>query len=254
MDAIHNAWSKECSGRDRADWLDDGQPEPEPVIGSERVKDGYIAALMEIVKSTPTKDENFGRRTPVADINLRGEYGYIDDDCIDPPAMPRGEPIGPGHHQPRDLRNGYSCIARSVGKKELGSNADAAKAVRDEYDKLLMQGAWKMTGVKEWHDVRTQARALGEKIHVGRIFAICVEKGSELPWNHKDRKFKGRIVFMGNEVRDEYHEYAIFQDLSSSPAALEAAKALDAFGSFDGCCIMQADAKQAYVQATLKSK
>ena len=84
---------------------------------------------------------------------------------------------------------------------------------------------------------------------MGRILAICVEKMSELPNGHKDRKFKGRIVFMGNEVRDEYHEYAIFQDLSSSPAALEAAKALDAFGSFKGHVRMQAGAKQAYVQA-----
>ena len=59
---------------------------------------------------------------------------------------------------------------------------------------------------------------------------------------------------MGNQVRDEYHEHAIFEDLSSSPAALEAAKALDAFGSFEGCVIMQADAKQAYVQAYLDTK
>ena len=66
---------------------------------------------------------------------------------------------------------------------------------------------------------------LRKKVHIGRICAICVDRGSELLGDHPDRKFKGRIVFMGNEVRDEYHEYAIFQDLSSSQAALEAARA-----------------------------
>ena len=100
------------------------------------------------------------------------------------------------------------------------SNKEARDAVQAEYDKLVKQKTWLLEGVEEWSDVRARARASGRKIHVGRIFAICVEKGSELHKNHPDRKFKGRIVFMGNEVRDEYHEYAIFQDLSSSPAAL----------------------------------
>ena len=84
--------------------------------------------------------------------------------------------------------------------------------------------------VREWRNARDESRRNRVKVYIGRIFSTCVEKWSELPDGHKDRKFNGRIVFMGNEVRDEYHEYAIFQDLSSSPAALEAAKALDAFG------------------------
>ena len=48
-------------------------------------------------------------------------------------------------------------------------------------------------------------------------------KGSELPVGHKDRRYKGRFVYDGRThmARDEYHAYALFEDLGSSPATLE---------------------------------
>ena len=142
-----------------------------------------------------------------------------------PPRLARGNPVGVNKNRNKSTSLPYGCIARTVGKKVMLSTPKAADAVREAYDKLVKQGAWCLDDVEEWHDVRERERTTGKKVHIGRIFAICVEKGSELPGDRPDRKFKGRIVFMGNEVRDEYHEYAIFQDLSSSPAALEAAKA-----------------------------
>ena len=44
----------------------------------------------------------------------------------------------------------------------------------------------------------------------------------------------------------------MFQDLGSSPATMEAAKAADAYGLCPGYDVEQADAEQAYVQADLK--
>ena len=46
------------------------------------------------------------------------------------------------------------------------------------------------------------AKKKGKKVHVGKVFEICVEKGSELPEGHKLRKFKGRTVCQGNSVHD----------------------------------------------------
>ena len=48
---------------------------------------------------------------------------------------------------------------------------------------------------------------------------------------------------------DENSDYAIFSEMSSSPASMEAAKILDAFGSQPGYSKEQADARQAYTQA-----
>jgi len=38
-------------------------------------------------------------------------------------------------------------------------------------------------------------------------------------------------VFQGNNVRDENSDHALFNELGSSPASMEVAKLLDAFGS-----------------------
>ena len=85
---------------------------------------------------------------------------------------------------------------------------------------------------------------------MGFLFGICVEKNAEI--DASLRKFKGRVVFQGNQVYDQNHNYAIFQDLGSSPTTLQAAKAVDFFGCLPGHVIEVADAEQAYTQAEMK--
>ena len=68
--------------------------------------------------------------------------------------------------------------------------------------------------VREYDDVVAEAKKNNETCHFGRIHDICHEKGSELPDGHPDKKMKGRVVFQGNNVRDECGEYAIFAELS----------------------------------------
>ena len=53
----------------------------------------------------------------------------------------------------------------------------------------------------------------------------------------------------GNNVRDQNSDHALFGELGSSPASMEAAKVLDAYSSQPGFGKQQADAVQAYVQA-----
>ena len=90
-----------------------------------------------------------------------------------------------------------------------------------------------------------------KKVHFAGIFPISSEKGSGLLEGDPDRKFKGRCVVQGNDVRDENAHAAIFQELSSSPATLEAAKSVDAYGCMKGNETQQCDAQQAYVQSEL---
>ena len=81
-----------------------------------------------------------------------------------------------------------------------------------------------------------------------------VLRGDELPEGDPQRKYKCRVVFQGNNVRDESSQQAIFLELSSCPATMEAAKAADAYGLMPGNDSEQADAEQAYVQAKLGGK
>ena len=79
--------------------------------------------------------------------------------------------------------------------------------------KVGKNGCWDESRVMEKKEVIAKARDEGKMIHWGRIFEICAEKGSELPKGDKNRKFKGRVVFQGNNVLDQNFDYAIFAEL-----------------------------------------
>ena len=108
-----------------------------------------------------------------------------------------------------------------------------------------MKKVWDETHAFEWASIAAVARTKNETVHVGRVFEICIEKGSELPDGHPDKKYKGRSVFQGNQVKDQDWNVAMFQDLGSAPAAMAAIKVCDAYGLIDGHTILQADAEAA---------
>jgi len=87
--------------------------------------------------------------------------------------------------------------------------------------------AWDESKVREWASVQAEAKQAGKRAHIGRIFGCVVEKNAELPDGDARKKFKGRFVFQGNQVRDEDGLMATFQDLGSSPASMSAGKMID---------------------------
>ena len=111
-----------------------------------------------------------------------------------------------------------------------------------------------VSSVQEWGKVAREASYLkelgGQDVNFGYIFGICVEENSEQ--SERLRKFKGRVVFQGNRVVNQYWEQAQFEDMGSSLATLEASISADAYECFDGNDTEMADAEQAYIQATLK--
>ena len=104
----------------------------------------------------------------------------------------------------------------------------------------------------EWRDAAARARKDGVEAQFGHIFAIRVEKNSELPKGDPHRKFKGRVVFQCNRVVNQDWLEASFQDLGSAPAGLEASRWADAYGCLEGHDAQIADAVQAHIQAELK--
>ena len=152
-----------------------------------------------------------------------------------------------------------AVVARPVGRKERNSTPKALEAVAKEWQRLRTikhrdgVGVWDESRVREKSRVRHEARDKGITMHFARIFDLCVEKGSELPLGDPDRRFKGRAVLQGDQVIDQNWEAALFQDLSSSPAGMEASRAADAYGMLEGHDIEVADADSAYTQSYLES-
>ena len=145
-----------------------------------------------------------------------------------------------------------AMVARPVGKAEIARTPKARESLRIEWDRLRTEAVWDDSSVREWSDIAREARDAGTEVHLGYLFALCVEKNSELPAGHEKRKFKGRVVFQGNRVINQNWDAAMFQDLGSCPASMEASKAADCYGSVPDFDIEIADAVQAYVQAALQ--
>ena len=144
-----------------------------------------------------------------------------------------------------------ALIARPVGSSERQTDPRAKAAMDKEWQTLRDKEVWDESDVREWDTVAEQAVANGEEKHFGWLFGICVEKNHELDIDDPKRKMKGRVVFQGNMVTNQTWEAAIFQDLGSSPATMEASRVCDMWGCCPGHDSMQADAPQAYIQTEL---
>ena len=146
---------------------------------------------------------------------------------------------------------GNALVARPVGRKEMLNDPEALESMMKEWKGQWTAGVYDFKVVREYDDVLKEASDKGEEIHMARVHGICVEKQSALPKEDKRRKFKGRGVLLGNQVKNQNLEAAFFQDLGNSPASFESSRWADMFGCLPGHNVQLADAIQAYIQAPL---
>ena len=125
------------------------------------------------------------------------------------------------------------------------NNPKASDAMKAEWDKLINERVWSNKTVRERRDVVAEAKKKEETIHLGSLAGVCVEKNSELKDGDPLKKFKGRVVFLGNNVEDQNWEAAMFQDMGSAPATMEASRCADCYGCVPGNALECADADQA---------
>ena len=69
-----------------------------------------------------------------------------------------------------------------MGKAEIKSQPKAQAALQKEWERLRRKKVWDLDpkGVRKWSDVAAQARREGKEVHMGMLYEICVEEGSEL--------------------------------------------------------------------------
>ena len=127
-----------------------------------------------------------------------------------------------------------ALVSRPVGRKEMLSDPEALESMMKEWKGQWTAEVYDFKTVREYDDVVKDAYRKGEEIHMARVHGICVEKHSELPKEDKRRKFKGRGVLLGNQVKNQNFETALFQDLGNSPASFESSRWADMFGCLPG--------------------
>ena len=148
----------------------------------------------------------------------------------------------------------FAMVARLTSASVVDKTPGGREAIDKEWRALQERDCWNVTDAREWNEVKRQANKEGRTIHLGSMLELLYQKGDELPKGDKGRKLKGRVVFLGDRVRDQHGAAAVFEDLASSPAGMEASKFVDAYGLIKGHTCQQADAEQAYTQALLGTK
>ena len=144
-----------------------------------------------------------------------------------------------------------AAVTKLLDRSEM-SAPKAMEAIKAEGRALVAEDTWLESTVIEKEDLITKARASKERIHLGDLLTICSIKHFEL--SEIFHKWKGRICFRGDVVKDEEGAVAIFQELSASPIAVQDANANLAYGAMPGNKTTQTDAIRAYIQSLLKSK
>lgn len=159
-------------------------------------------------------------------------------------------------HQPKFLANGdivdefYAMVHTPIAMKDACKIPNALKAVNKEWDKLANLPAWDLSSVRERADVEAESKATGKPVHFGSLMDLCHQKHSELIGTSEEWKvdYKGRVVFRGDRVKDEYGHLAVFTDQSATASHMAAAKFVDTYARFPGNAGEDSDARSAYTQ------
>ena len=140
-----------------------------------------------------------------------------------------------------------AMVVRTVKRKEMLSTPAAMKAMDNEWDKMSKQMVWDFITVREKDDVAAKARYTITSKFTSVIFSeYVVSKGVNSGRTIPHRS--GKADLYSAEVTSKmYNDTAVFNELSSSPATLEASKAVDAYGSIDGHTSSQCHADQTYM-------
>ena len=167
----------------------------------------------------------------------------IADESLLAPQLPTGEKLS----APLTDLECFALVHRLLSRAEMFKTPGALDAVLKEADGLLNAKTWLLESVREKADLVESARLSGEKIHLADLMTIASVKHAELAAEFQ--KLKGRIVFRGDNVRDQDGATAVFQELSSSPTIIHGINTNLAYGLLPGHKSEQADALQAYVQS-----
>ena len=160
---------------------------------------------------------------------------------------------------PQELASGESltapritaAVTKLLDRKEM-QDPRAIEAIQAEGKALIEESTWLEESVIEKSDLREKAQNSGETIHLGELLTICSIKFHECVkemW-----KWKGRICFRGDIVKDADGAWAVFQELTASPVAIQDANANVAYGAIPGHKTTVSDAVRAYIQSLLNSK
>ena len=114
---------------------------------------------------------------------------------------------------------------------------------------MRAMGVWDEGEIYEVDELKAMARQGGYKIHLAECMAIGSLKNSET----SNPVLKVRLVYRGDNTKDENNQIALFRELKSIPATIATVNLVLWYGLRKGHSCQIADARKAYLQALIKS-
>ena len=147
-------------------------------------------------------------------------------------------------HVPR-----LAVVTKSLTKKEWSNDPKALEALRQEAAGLRSNNTWDDSSVAPLHEIRSWARAKGVHIKVAELLTLVGIKHHELEPAHW--RWKGRIVYRGDMVRDQFSNVVLFEQTATTPTSLVALNAAIWYACRKGNAASCSDAIQAFLQSKL---
>ena len=113
-----------------------------------------------------------------------------------------------------------AVVTRPVTRKEMLSTPKAMEAFMKAWKGVWDQEVFDFSKTREYDDIANEAKHKEEKIHMAPVHGLIHERNYQLKENDPARKFEGRGVLLGDQVKDQHLEAALFQDLGNSPVPL----------------------------------
>ena len=133
-------------------------------------------------------------------------------------------------------------------RQQLFSHPEGRQKIAEEANEMRKMQVWDDDDVHEVDELKRQARENGQVIHVAEIMAIGSIKHPE----SKERSLlKVRLVFRGDDTRDQNNQLALFRELKSIPATIATVHIVLWYGLRPKHKSTIADARKAYLQAPL---
>ena len=144
-----------------------------------------------------------------------------------------------------------ALVTKSLKKSEWSINPEVLAAVKKEAEELRKNNTWDDHSVTTLSNLKYQSKVSRNKVKIANLLTLCGVKHWEQ--DISCLKYKGRIVYRGDDIRDAEGTQVVFDPIetSTNPTALIALNLILFFGIMKGNTLSLADAVQAFLQAPL---
>ena len=141
-----------------------------------------------------------------------------------------------------------ALVTLNLPKNKWLNDPRGVEAVKKEAEGLRKNGTWDDSTVQLVSTLKNNARQKGTAIKLAELLTLCGIKHHELP--PEQWRFKGRICYRGDAVRDAWNNVLMFEETATTPTSFALSVALW-FASLPDHSAFCADAIQAFLQSVL---